>query len=101
MKPWHLGDTPTFGMMVRAGRLGYRWVPTLGGFVRMELLPGYVLAVQLHPAGLISCPLGRASVRHHLIWWDAPDLWAELLKARPTMALIRRVKRAVYFEIPL
>jgi hypothetical protein len=92
---------PTFGMMIRAARLGYRWQKPMGAFVRMSTPSPGVLAVQLHPLALIECSRGRQAPSYHLIWWEKPNLLGILMAEHPELGLarIRRVRRPIYFEV--
>lgn len=88
-------DGPTFGEALRGMRLGWRWSAAHGGYVHIHIV-GSSAVVQLRPAGLIPAPK-RVSEIPYVCWWDEKDFLECIAELRP----IRRVKRPIYFEVPL
>ncbi len=86
------GSVPSFGAMLRGARLGWRWSQKHGGFVRLSVV-GHNAVVQLWPNELM--PSRKSG--EYVVWWDDPSLLDGIAELRP----ITRVKRPIYFEVPL
>lgn len=88
-------NRPSFGATLRGARLGWRWSPKHGGFVRISV-NGRNAVVQLYPNALMPSPRGRSGAEY-VVWWDEPGLLDSIAELRS----VKRVKRPIYFEVPL
>lgn len=84
--------TPSLGMVLRGARLGWRWSPKHGGFVRLSVCMDRC-AVQLYPLALV--PKGVNS--EYVCWWDDPGLLDLIAELRH----VTRVRRPIYFEVSM
>lgn len=89
------GERPSFGATLRGARLGWRWSPKHRGFVRLSV-NGDKAVVQLYPNALMPSPRGRSD-SEYVVWWEEPGLLDCIAELRN----VRRVKRPIYFEVPL
>ena len=85
-----------FGHRIKATRLGWRWSPHNGGWLRLswEHIAGQeLLAVELAP--LNGIPPRHTKSREHVVWWNNPACLSECVELRS----IRRVKRYFRFYV--
>ena len=64
----------TFGMALRALRLGYRWSDAHDCYIRISEMDGRRWRVDLAPANDILAVQGQRLPRYHIAWWDKPDV---------------------------
>jgi hypothetical protein len=62
---------PTFGQVVRASRLGYKYAPKYGAFLRVSVLDEKRIRLDIHPIGLID---GLDKVNEYVMWWEGIDV---------------------------
>lgn len=85
-----------FGHRIKAARLGWRWSPHNGGWLRLSLAHvkgNEVAVVELAP--LNGIPSHHTQSRLHVVWWDDPSCLDECAELRA----IRRVHRYFKFYV--
>ena len=87
-------ERPSFGATLRGARLGWHWSAKHRGFVRLSV-NGTNAVVQLYPNALMPSP--KRGNGEYVVWWEEP----ELLDCISELRFITRVKRPIYFEVPL
>jgi len=81
----------TFGTLIRALRLGYRWSDKHGCFVRLGNA-GDRVHVQLCPGHNIPA---KNTTKEYWVWWDDESI----LETIPSLSPVRGVKRPIGFYI--
>ena len=90
--PSVLRSIPSFGAVLRGARLGWRWSEKHGCFVRLSV-NGDRCVVQLYPNALMPSHKNG----EYVCWWDDPALLDQIDELKG----VRKVKRPIYFEVPL
>lgn len=89
---------PSFGQMIRAARLGWRWSAKHGALIRMTTDAARCY-IQLWPGGqhVPDGRRGRTQEELHVVWWED----AGLLDKIDELRMVRRVKVPISFSVPL
>lgn len=84
-----MSQSPSFGTMIRAGRLGWGLSHKHGAFIRIWDEPNGKIVVELHPTN--GVPKYKTDTGHHRVWWETPAI----LDMIPWLRGVTRIKKYV------
>lgn len=88
--------SPTFGMMVRALRMGFGWAHSQHAFVRISGSGPFL--IECEPCGLVPNNRGRSD--YHYCWWpNGQEDVRDVISKIQALKFVTRVKRAFSFYI--
>jgi hypothetical protein len=96
MKPLQVKGS-TFGMVIRAARLGYHLSAKHGAFIRLCDVDETTVNVTLAP---IDSHVPNSKPKTHYCWWEQKDADdPPLLDLIPALQNVRKVKKLISFDI--
>jgi len=85
-------ETPSFGTMIRATRLGWGWARQHGCFIRMSDADGMNSLIELCPMHAVPSKKMKGNYR---VWWESPSVLGMI----PWLKPIRKVHKAFAVKV--